>query len=53
MKLRGSNDPVTPESDPEIENADLIIENALEEGRDILTQAESKAVLAAFHIPIG
>jgi acetyltransferase len=45
-------DPVTPEFDPELDNANLIIENALEEGREILNQAESKAVLAAFHIPI-
>lgn len=45
-------DPVTPESAPELDNAHLIIESALEDGRTILNQAESKAVLAAFHIPI-
>lgn len=37
---------------PELDNANLIIENALSEDRRVLTQAESKAVLAAFHIPI-
>lgn len=45
-------DPVTPESAPELDNARLIIESAMEDGRSILSQAESKAVLAAFHIPI-
>jgi acetyltransferase len=38
--------------EPELENAQIIIENALEEGRRVLNQAESKAILAAFKIPI-
>jgi acetyltransferase len=38
--------------EPELENAEIIIENALDEGRRTLNQAESKAILAAFHIPI-
>jgi len=45
-------DPVTMESVPELDNANLIIENVLADDRTILSQAESKAVLAAFHIPI-
>jgi len=44
--------PMTIESVPELDNANLIIENVLAEDRRILTQAESKAILAAFHIPI-
>jgi acetyltransferase len=45
-------DPVTIESAPELDNASLIIENVLADDRSILSQAESKAVLAAFHVPI-
>ncbi|MCJ7814591.1 MAG: bifunctional acetate--CoA ligase family protein/GNAT family N-acetyltransferase [Xanthomonadales bacterium] len=44
--------PMTVESVPELDNASMIIENVLADDRRILTQAESKAVLAAFHIPI-
>ena len=46
-------EPVRTSSAPELDNAKLIIENAMEDGRRILNQAESKAVLAAFHIPIA
>ena len=44
--------PIRPQSAPAIDNAEVIIEQALSEGRRILNQAESKAVLAAFRIPI-
>ncbi len=44
--------PMRLESVPELDNANLIIENVLADDRKILTQAESKAILAAFHIPI-
>jgi acetyltransferase len=44
--------PVVQGVEPELENANIIVENALDEGRRVLNQAESKAVLAAFHIPI-
>jgi len=44
--------PLTRESTPELDNASLIIENVLADGRSILTQAESKAILSTFHIPI-
>jgi acetyltransferase len=43
---------MTIESVPELDNANLIIENVLADDRKILTQTESKAILAAFHIPI-
>jgi acetyltransferase len=44
--------PMTKESTPELDNASLIIENVLADDRRILTQAESKAILSTFHIPI-
>lgn len=39
------------EENPDVEGARLIIENALAEKRKVLTELESKAVLAAFGIP--
>ena len=36
---------------PDIEGARMIIEGALSEGRKVLSESESKAVLHAFHIP--
>ena len=38
---------------PSLESARLLIETALHEGRQILSEMESKALLAAFHIPIA
>ena len=38
---------------PDIEGARLIIEGVLQEGRKILNQLESRAVLKAFNIPIN
>ncbi|MEY3288569.1 MAG: hypothetical protein RLZZ419_811 [Pseudomonadota bacterium] len=37
---------------PDTEGARLIIERVLAEGRQVLTAQESKAILAAFHIPV-
>ena len=37
---------------PSIDSARLIIEGALSEGRKVLSEIESKALLAAFHIPV-
>lgn len=37
---------------PDIDGARLIIERVLAEGHQILTTQESKAILAAFHIPV-
>ena len=36
---------------PDVEGARMIIEGALSEGRKVLSESESKAVLHAFHIP--
>ncbi len=36
---------------PDVEGARLIIEGALAEGRKVLSEVESKALLGAFHIP--
>jgi len=38
--------------EPGIENARLIIENALDEGRDSLSSIEAKTLLTAFDIPV-
>jgi acetyltransferase len=45
-------EPLGPSDRPELEGARLIIEEALAEGRNILNVTESKALLAAFRIPI-
>ena len=37
---------------PDVEGARLLIESVLAERRNILTELESKALLAAFHIPV-
>ena len=39
--------------EPDLEGARLIIEGAMQEHRKVLTAMESKAVLAAFHIPVA
>jgi len=38
---------------PRLESAKLVIETALQEGRRVLNEMESKALLAAFRIPIA
>lgn len=38
---------------PSVDSARLVIETALMEGRLLLSEMESKAILAAFHIPIA
>ncbi len=43
--------PLTRSQPPDVEGARLIIENALDEKRSILTNTEARAVLQAFHIP--
>jgi acetyltransferase len=45
-------EPIGPSDRPELDGARLIIEEALAEGRNTLNVTESKALLAAFHIPI-
>lgn len=45
-------EPLTRQQPPDVEGARLVIDAALAEGRTVLTLPESKAVLAAFHVPI-
>lgn len=43
--------PLSLGKEPDIDGARMIIEGALAEGRKVLSESESKAVLHAFHIP--
>ncbi len=45
--------PLSHHVEPDVENARLIIEGALQEHRKVLTEMESKALLAAFNIPVA
>jgi acetyltransferase len=45
--------PLSRSSEPDVEGARLIIENALNERRHSLSNTEAKAVLRAFHIPVS
>ena len=45
--------PLSHHLEPDVEGANMIIEGALQEKRKILTEMESKALLAAFHIPVA
>ncbi|MBS1185896.1 MAG: long-chain fatty-acid-CoA ligase, partial [Proteobacteria bacterium] len=45
--------PLSQQAEPDVEGARLIIESALAHGRHLLNEVESKALLAAFHIPIA
>jgi acetyltransferase len=44
--------PLTDTRTPDVDGARLIIEGVLSEGRKMLSDTESKAVLRAFHIPV-
>jgi acetyltransferase len=44
--------PLADRSEPDVEGARLIIEEALHSGRDTLSTTESKALLTAFRIPV-
>ncbi len=44
--------PLSQLAQPDLEGARLLIESVLAERRHVLTEMESKALLAAFHIPI-
>jgi acetyltransferase len=44
-------EPLSKHSEPDVDGARLIIENAMGERRFTLSNAEAKAVLKAFHIP--
>ncbi len=43
--------PLSTHREPDVEGAQLIIENAIGERRELLSSPESRAILNAFHIP--
>ncbi|MBN8767063.1 MAG: bifunctional acetate--CoA ligase family protein/GNAT family N-acetyltransferase [Thiobacillus sp.] len=45
--------PLSQQTEPDVEGARLIVESALAQGRHLLNEVESKALLAAFRIPIA
>jgi acetyltransferase len=45
--------PLSHRLEPDVEGARMIIEGALQEGRKVLSEMESKALLSAFHIPVA
>jgi acetyltransferase len=50
--LQQTPPPLSTLAKPDIEGARLLIEGVLAERRKVLTEMESKALLAAFHIPV-
>ncbi len=50
--LQQTPPPLTDLAPPDVEGARLLIESVLAERRKVLTEMESKALLAAFHIPV-
>ncbi len=42
-----------PEAQPDYDGARMIVEGALSDGRKMLSDTESKALLRAFHIPVN
>ncbi len=51
--LMQTPEPLSQQAAPDVEGARLIIESVLAHGRHLLNEVESKALLAAFHIPIA
>jgi acetyltransferase len=45
--------PLSHRDEPDVEGARMLIETALAERRHVLSEMESKALLAAFHIPVA
>ncbi len=52
LLLQQTPPPLSHLAKPDVEGARLLIESVLTERRQILTELESKALLAAFHIPV-
>ena len=50
--LRQTPPPLSQLTKPDLDGARLLIESVLAERRNVLTEMESKSLLAAFHIPI-
>nr|WP_315426235.1 bifunctional acetate--CoA ligase family protein/GNAT family N-acetyltransferase [uncultured Albidiferax sp.] len=52
LLLQQTPAPLSALAKPDVEGARLLIESVLAERRKVLTEMESKALLAAFHIPV-
>ena len=52
LLLQQTPPPLSELAKPDIEGARMLIESVLSERRKVLTEMESKALLAAFHIPV-
>jgi len=52
LLLQQTPPPLSELAKPDVEGARMLIESVLSERRKVLTEMESKALLAAFHIPV-
>ena len=52
LLLQQTPPPASTSAEPDIEGARLVIESVLTERRKVLTEMESKTLLASFHIPV-
>ena len=52
LLLQQTPTPLSDMTKPDVEGARMLIESVLAERRKVLTEMESKALLAAFHIPV-
>lgn len=52
LLLQQTPPPLSELAKPDVEGARMLIESVLAERRKVLTEMESKALLAAFHIPV-
>jgi acetyltransferase len=52
LLLQQTPPPASTAAEPDIEGARLVIESVLAERRKVLTEMESKTLLASFHIPV-
>ncbi len=52
LLLQQTPPPMSTLAKPDVEGARMLIESVLAERRNVLTEMESKALLAAFHIPV-
>ena len=50
--LQQTPPPLSDLAQPDVEGARMLVESVLTERRQVLTEMESKALLAAFHIPV-
>ncbi|MGQ0711395.1 MAG: bifunctional acetate--CoA ligase family protein/GNAT family N-acetyltransferase [Rhodoferax sp.] len=52
LLLQQTPPPLSDLAEPDVEGARMLVESVLAERRKVLTEMESKALLAAFHIPV-